>query len=94
MHTHRLIAKTAKDMAHEAYQALARKSNDFYANHPNEDEYVAQTWTMFVESARTTLAYMLGTNISESLKEEIYEALLRDKSVRYDQAPVPQMRSW
>ncbi len=81
-HCHKLVAETAKQMAGAVYEEMARKNNEWYSQNPDMRAYVDRSWGFFVEDARRVLANMLGQRtISESEKENIYEALILDKSL-------------
>ena len=91
---HNLIADTAKAIAQEAYEAIAH-DNHFYAEWPTMDGFVTANWRMFVDDARTQLLVMLipsgqdgGGNplyaIAEPLRDQVYEALKIDGSMRKD----------
>ena len=80
--THHLVAKTAKEMARALYEEWASKSDLFYSEHRSMEEYADEAWPMFVEAARATLAKMLATNLSEELKNQIADALIKDNALR------------
>ena len=42
---------------------------------------VRQYWPVFIEEARATLARLLGENVDEKLKAQIFDALIRDQSL-------------
>lgn len=44
--------------------------------------YVDLAWPHLIEQARATLATMLNGHLHESLKEQIYEALVLDNELR------------
>lgn len=89
-HAHPLIAQTAHEMAHELY-ATMMVDNFWYDHwkslHPGmsskalETLFVQRNIEKLLPQARATLSSMLATNIPESLKEEIYEALVADKTL-------------
>jgi hypothetical protein len=81
-HCHKLIAETAKDMARAAYEERASHSNHFYEKFPSMEEFVDDCWMHFIETARHTLAVMLGGPYRQELKESIYDALIKDQSIR------------
>ncbi len=90
---HKLVEKTAKDMAWEAYEARAT-DNVFYKQFPNQRKYVAHNWKHFIRFARETLVRMLGMpQYSEHLKEEIFEALMLEQTIPQGDAvqSVPQI---
>ena len=78
---HRLVAYHAKALCHELYDAYAMKMDGFTARHPSEKEFVRSHWFLFIEQSRAMLATLLATNIREELKEQIFDALIRDKSL-------------
>jgi hypothetical protein len=92
-HAHKMVAKTAQEMAEAVYEKNAGRSNEFYAKYPDMKAYVAECWPLYLESARTTLAQLLTTNIDESLKEQIHEALIKDATLRRGREGVLQMKN-
>lgn len=78
---HQLIAKTAKEIANEAYEMCAH-DNVFHAEWPDQRVFVRKNWTMFVDSARDALMAILTGDYPEQMKEPIYEAFLIDGSQR------------
>lgn len=74
---HQLIAKTAKEIANEAYEMMAH-DNAFHAEWPVRSVFVTRNWPMFVEGARTALLQILQSDAPEQMKEPIYEAFLID----------------
>lgn len=74
--THALVAKTARGIAAEVYEDLAR-DDGFFRLHPNQRVFVRTKWQHFVEPAVKTLGSMLGGNYSAAHKDAIYEALLK-----------------
>jgi hypothetical protein len=79
---HKMVVDTAREMAAVMYQEMAVASNQWYAMFKDQDAYVEASWPLFLESARTTLAKLLTTNISENLKTQIHEALCMDNALR------------
>lgn len=88
--THKLIADTAKGMAGEHYEQLAR-NNRFYAAWPDQAEYVRQKWELYLDVARQVLTAMLGDpNRPEDQKEVIADAILRDGAVNPKRMAKPE----
>ena len=89
-HTHKLVDKTATEMAHELYDTMMGM-NDWYelwkSQNPGkspkelESRFVARNKARLIPQARAMLAHMLTTSIDESLKETIMEALSLDASL-------------
>jgi len=92
-HAHKMVAETAKKMAEEIYEKNAGRSNEFYAKYPDLAAYVAECWPLYLEPARATLAQLLTTNLEESLKEQIHEALIKDATLRRGREGVLQMKN-
>jgi hypothetical protein len=106
LNAHRLIAETAVEMAQELFEVYAHE-NDFYrkmrANGQVSEKqarlvFVERVAPRLLEDARQQLTTMLGMGddvVSPRLKEEIYEALIKDNELRAkrfvaaDQATVP-----
>ena len=91
-HAHKLVAKTAQEMAHEVYEKNAGRSNDFYAKYPDRDAYVKECWPLYLDAARATLAQLLTTNMEDNLKDQIHEALIKDATLRRGREGVLQMK--
>jgi hypothetical protein len=80
------------EMAQEVYEKNASRSNEFYEKYPDREAYVSSCWALYLDAARTTLAQLLTTNMEESLKEQIHEALIRDATLRRGREGVLQMK--
>lgn len=91
-HCYPMIRATAIEMAGELYD-LMMKNNQQYTEwkrmHPElniaqlEIRFLELKWPELIEDARTTLARMLGSNISEELKVSIHDALVKDNALRH-----------
>lgn len=79
---HVLVRATAREMAAALYEELA-KDNAFYKTFPSQKKFVARTWGKFIDQARATLAQMLAQPISDSLKLQIEDALIKDNALRH-----------
>lgn len=79
--THNLIAKTAREIAREAYESLAH-DNTFHAEWPNREGFVQRNWQMFVDQARKALIRIISGDYPDAMKQPIYEALLIDGSMK------------
>lgn len=90
-HAHKLVAKTAQEIANEVYEQNA-SNNDFYSKYPNRESYVSACWPLYLTAARATLAQLLSTNIEENLKSEIHDALIRDATLRRGREGVLQIQ--
>jgi hypothetical protein len=91
-HAHKLVAKTAMEMAQEVYEKNAGRSNEFYEKYPDREAYVSSCWALYLDAARATLTQLLTTNMDESLKDQIHEALVRDATLRRGREGVLQMK--
>ncbi len=91
-HAHKLVAKTAMEMAHEVYEKNAGRSDDFYAKYPDRQAYVTECWALYLDAARATLAQLLTTNMDDVLKGEIHDALIKDATLRRGREGVLQMK--
>lgn len=90
---HKLVWLTAVEMAAEVFNTLAR-DNAWYAQykleHPtlkslDELQFHFATKVMgpkLIDGARATLTEMLARNISEEMKIEIHDALIKDNELR------------
>lgn len=77
---HKMIADVAKAIARRAYDTGAH-CNLFYAQAPDEHEFVREHWKYFIEPARKSLAGVLAmpdASVSDSEKKLIFEALSLD----------------
>lgn len=92
---HFIVAQTAKEMAGAMFEELMRDNGRFAAWKavcpeltPGElqTRFIAQMWPLLIKSARATLAQMLATNISETLKAQISDALIKDASLKRGRA--------
>ena len=80
-YAHKLVAKTAQEIAAYAYQDMAM-DDMFYKMWPNERNFVKKQWGTFVRPASEALARMLAMDkYSEKVKEEIMQALLFDRAL-------------
>lgn len=75
---HFLVKKLCVEMAQTTYERLASQSNGFFAANPKSKRWVENSWPIFIEEARATLAQMLERPLPESLKETIHDALIKD----------------
>lgn len=91
-HAHKLVAKTAMEMAHEVYEKNAGRDNNFYEQYPDRESYVSSCWALYLDAARATLAQLLTTNMADSLKDEIHDALVKDATLRRGREGVLQMK--
>lgn len=91
---HERIAKTAKALAREAWELMA-KENAFYNLNPNPRNYVRVNWKHYIPFARAALVEILNKDFSfqialgsytresvDAMKEEIYQCLLIDSSYK------------
>lgn len=88
---HKLIVKTAKEMARELY-ACVMTDNDVYAYWKSQCEeltpkiaeglFVQLIYPKLVEAARHTLVQMLTQPMLSHLHEDIYDALTKDYILR------------
>lgn len=91
IHAHKLVAETAKAMAHELYDTLMqddllfttwKKQNPGLGPKGLENAFVKRNVDKCVEVARATLAVMLRNPATdEAVKETIYAALCLDQQL-------------
>lgn len=80
-YAHKMVAHLQCEMAAALYETLAKK-NDFYKRWPDLKEFVRVVAPTLRDHARATLAEMLQKpGVTPEEKEEIYEALLLDKTI-------------
>jgi len=87
-HAHPLVAEVACEMANAVFDEAMSKDNEMWrtikANNPGKSmeairrHFVKWLAPDLLDDARTTLAQSLSSNLSEALKERIYDALTRD----------------
>lgn len=85
---HKLIVKTAKEMAEALFEEVMSGSNEMYADWKNQfpeksskerqEIFVQAIYPKLLEPARAILAHMLGQPQYAHLHESIYDALLKD----------------
>jgi len=89
-HVHKLVHQTAVEMAHQLYDHMMmdnrwyeqwKRANPGLSSRGLADRFVAKNLSKMVPQARATLAGMLRTCSDESIKEDIYEALLLDRTL-------------
>lgn len=82
---HKLVAKTAQEIAAEVYEVLA-SNNNFFKAYPKQRIFVNKCWSQFLGDARKALTRMLQPDpnsdplhptyrFSEHIRNEIFEAL-------------------
>lgn len=91
---HKMIADTAKGCAREHYDTLAR-NNRFYKAYPDVDRFVFEHWPKYIHTARQILIGMLASpKYPQSMKDEIYDAVLRDGAVNPKNMATPEKPSF
>ncbi len=81
IYAHKMVADLAVQMVQAAYEDIA-SDNDCYAMMPPRSEFVKQWAPRFVDAARQQLAAMLSNRmVSDSEKEQIFEALYLDRTL-------------
>jgi|SRR5882724_10376816 len=90
VHCHKLVAQTAKEMAGALYEEVMR-DNTLWANWKAQCPdltpprlqamFIELMWPKLIEQARATLAKLLATPLSESLKQQITDALIKDNTL-------------
>lgn len=88
---HFIVAQTAKDMAAAMFEEMMKDNGRYTAwkklcpdltPDKLQTRFIAQMWPLLIKQARATLAQMLATNISETLKAQITDALIKDASLK------------
>lgn len=97
-YAHKQVVAVARGIAHELYSSMMR-NDAAYKNWKTlcEDVGVAQAEATFVrlatpwllDDARATMAKLLGQPGKEHLKEGIFDALLKDNSIRGTDGLIP-----
>jgi hypothetical protein len=99
MHVHKLVRKVAIEMAGEMYEDVMKQDNKLYEEWKRqcpdltperlEAMWIELAWPRLVQngSVRATLARLLTTTLDPELKSEIYDALVKDASLRRGRAP-------
>ena len=91
-HANKMVAETAQKMAEEVYESWASRSDEFYKENQDLKTYVSSCWPLYLDAARATLAQLLTTNIADTLKDQIHDALVRDTTLRRGREGVLQMK--
>jgi len=78
---HKEIRRISKEMAGAAYEELA-KDGMFYKEYPKQKDFIARHWKNFIGHARSSLFQMLSGNYPESVKEEIFEIVVQDRTLQ------------
>ena len=90
VHAHKLIAETARVMAHELYDQLMLDNDHWQVwkdRYPDksakqlEEHFVYLTVPGLLGQARAALGAMLATPIDDALKDTILEALILDNTL-------------
>lgn len=87
---HKQIAETAKGLALEHYEVLAR-DNLFYKRWPKKKAFVGHNWRHYIPMARQIMVAMLGNpKYDEKFKKKIFDAILLDGAVNPRNMAKPQ----
>lgn len=99
---HKLVLETARSMANSLFEVVML-NNEWYDGwkkaRPGQSEralraaFVAKHTVRLLPSARATLASMLTSTPDAALKEEIYEALCLDATLKQGRQPKPLFRN-
>ena len=80
---HKLIARTAKELAGTFYE-FAAHDNEFYKFYPKMQFFIDREWERFVTVAKQTLTDCLSSGaLTEKDKGDIYDALINDSTLPY-----------
>jgi hypothetical protein len=90
---HKLVAKTAFEIACEVYEVLAGANDRFHQAYPTMESFVSRCWPEFIGDARRALVQMLQPipssdpahpefRYSEHMRNEIAEALILEGEVK------------
>lgn len=83
---HFLVRKTARELAGAFYEFQAVKSEQFYKQHGNVNDFIKDNWQNFVTVSKQVLTQCLTSgNLTDAEKMDIYEALLDDATLPYSQ---------
>ena len=93
---HKLVAKTANEIACEVYEVLASANHRFYQAYPTMLSFTKNNWQSFIGDARKALTQMLipepNSNpanptfkFSEHIRTEVFEALCLEGETRQAQ---------
>lgn len=84
---HPLVKQTAVECAQAVYEALASRSNQWYAQNRNREVWVGRRWRDFIQVARQNLAKMLAqAHVDKATKDQIADALIKDNELRLGRA--------
>lgn len=80
---HKLIAKTARELAGTFYE-FAAHDNEFYKFYPKMQFFIDREWERFVTVAKETLTdCLISGALTEKDKGDIYDALINDSTLPY-----------
>lgn len=94
MNCHKMVRSVARGMAHELYAEVMSDNavwKNWKAQCPDltprrlEAMFVHMAWPKLIEEARATLAKLLASEVNPILKEQIYDALIKDNMARQRQ---------
>jgi hypothetical protein len=93
MATHKLVKKTAKDLAGAFYDNMdvfhdgrVERTTQFRTQCPDQHAFIEMYWTDFVKLARKILAHMLTEpGRTDGEKDQIYDALLNERGQLSDE---------
>lgn len=90
-HAHKLVVETANEMAHELYDTMMQDDKwytHWKTQYPGvsakglEYRFVQRNLPRLIEGARVVLAGMLAGPAPQVLKDQIYEALVLDATLK------------
>lgn len=88
---HYLIWKTATELAGQHYEKAAH-DDVFYHYYPTEKFFLTRETHQFITMAKSILVSMLGRpDICDAMKEEIFDALLKNASLPKGGTPVQEI---
>lgn len=100
-HAHYQVVEVAKGLAGALYERVMQSDNSDYSDwkelNPDcnakelELRFITLFYPKLLGEARATMAKMLATPISETLKDQIVEALILDKSLMRGRAAMPTL---
>jgi hypothetical protein len=88
VHAHKMIVATARAMAGEMYDQVMTQNNELYKKwkalcpeltpETNFKMFVDLMYPHLIHDARAILIGLLSTDITQSLKDEIFDAIVKD----------------
>ena len=78
---HKSIRKIAREIAGAAYEEFAC-DDVFFKAYPDQKYFVERHWKNFINQARQSITAMLGGDYPDSMKEDLFEIVVQDRTLQ------------